>query len=386
MPFLHDHRRRVPTQDHDRSVAVGVVPVPTRGTAELRLVLSRSAVHGPAGRAGLGRKGRVHLHETMRLVEQHRLDLVPADVQDGAVQSALLCNVPARLRDGAGGRGRHVLRAQPLDHDCSVATGNLRRGLVRPVLADAGLLGPQGGNPALCLGVTNGATLPPGSDALRLADAPVQVGHAGGQAVAGAVREHQGDGHAPVDADSAARVGNISVDQATDGHLPAQGGAADRRLSDRSYQRARQAQLHPADLGQADTPPAAVDLLEGNLAPSVAESVVDALLLRLRIAALGFPRAAIGFIQRLQRALQGRDVNRAHKIDLGPKRGQFAGLRHVVQIVARADLVVPPMVAPLFQRDVPHKATDPGEPGEGIRLLCCRIEPVGETAIHGSLI
>ena len=29
---------------------------------------------------------------------------------------------------------------------------------------------------------------------------------------------------------------------------------------------------------------------------------------------------------------------------------------------------------------------DPGEPGEGIRLLYCWIEPVGETTIHGNLI
>ena len=101
MPFLHDHRRRVPTQNVNRRVAVGVVPVPARGATELRLALARSAVHGPAGRAGLGRKGWIDLHDAGRLVEQHRLDLVPAGVEDGAVEAALLGDVATRGGNGA---------------------------------------------------------------------------------------------------------------------------------------------------------------------------------------------------------------------------------------------------------------------------------------------
>ncbi len=50
MPFLHDHRRRVPTQDVDCSIMVGMGAEAARATVERRLAFT---VHGSAGRAGL---------------------------------------------------------------------------------------------------------------------------------------------------------------------------------------------------------------------------------------------------------------------------------------------------------------------------------------------
>ena len=51
MPFLHEHRRRVPTQDYLCRIDVRVVSMSTGGADEARLVLATSAVHRAAREA-----------------------------------------------------------------------------------------------------------------------------------------------------------------------------------------------------------------------------------------------------------------------------------------------------------------------------------------------
>ena len=53
MPFLHVHRRRVPTQDVFRSVVVCMFSVAAILTGKSRLALTRFSVHGSAFRTGL---------------------------------------------------------------------------------------------------------------------------------------------------------------------------------------------------------------------------------------------------------------------------------------------------------------------------------------------
>jgi len=53
MPFLHAHRRRVPRQDVDRSVVVGMVAEAAVATGKDRLAFTAFPVHGSAGRTGL---------------------------------------------------------------------------------------------------------------------------------------------------------------------------------------------------------------------------------------------------------------------------------------------------------------------------------------------
>ena len=57
MPFLHEHRRRVPTQDYTCRISVSVVRVAAYTADKRRLVLAALAVNGPAFRAGLRRIG-----------------------------------------------------------------------------------------------------------------------------------------------------------------------------------------------------------------------------------------------------------------------------------------------------------------------------------------
>ena len=49
MPFLHDHRRRVPTQDVDCSIVVSMGTEAASATAERRLAFAAVPVHGFAG-------------------------------------------------------------------------------------------------------------------------------------------------------------------------------------------------------------------------------------------------------------------------------------------------------------------------------------------------
>ena len=122
----------------DCSVLVGIGTEAACSADEGRLVLAASTVHGPAARTPLRGKAWVHLHDTMRLVKQHRFDLVPAHVENGAIEPALLCDVAAGFLHGSGGAGGHVPDAQSLTNRSSLVPADGGCGLVRPGLADKG--------------------------------------------------------------------------------------------------------------------------------------------------------------------------------------------------------------------------------------------------------
>ncbi len=364
------HARSVPPVENvDRRVSVGVVSVPARGADEGRLVLAASAIHGPAGRAGLRRVARVNLDETGDLVGKHRFDLMPADVQDCAVQAALLCNVPAggvnRSFSGAG----HVLGAQPFDHNTAVTGGNVAGNDVRPMLSGSGLPGLDGGNAALCLRPTNGTALAAGCDTLRLPGGSLMPGNLCRELVGGAIREHKRDGDATVNPNGDAVVCGLGVNQAADADLPSENGSGNGCLADASFDRARQSEANPSDFWQPDPAPTAVDLLNPDLSAGKREGVMHTLFLRLRVSAKPFPRAAVCFVKRLQRALLGRDVHSPNKVELGSQCCQFASLRDVVEIVAGVFLIAPPMVAALFNGKVPDQPAHTSEPRHHRRLI-----------------
>lgn len=55
MPFLHDHRRRVPPQDIQSCIVVCICAVSAVATSKNRLALSAFLVHGSAVTASLAR-------------------------------------------------------------------------------------------------------------------------------------------------------------------------------------------------------------------------------------------------------------------------------------------------------------------------------------------
>lgn len=63
MAFLHEHRRRVPTQDHLCRIGVGVFKVAAACADKARLVLATSAVNCTTRRASLARVAGGNFHK-----------------------------------------------------------------------------------------------------------------------------------------------------------------------------------------------------------------------------------------------------------------------------------------------------------------------------------
>ena len=375
MPDLHVQQRDVPTPfDILRRVQVGVLHMPAGGTTKLLLVLARSAVHCAAARAGLGGVSGIDLLKIERLVGQHRFDLMPTDIQDGAVQSALLGDAVQPRPLG------HVLCPQALDNDGSVIAGDFGRGAVRPVLADTGLLSPDLCRALNGLTVAVAAALASGRDTLQAFVLGVQAVNARRQRVAGAVTQHQRHGNATINTNRPAHVLNVAIDQATDTDLPAKRGACNGRLPDAALNRASVAELDPTNLGQTDARPFGIQLFNGDLAPNKAEAVASASLLELGKASLTLEESLKGGLQILHRSLLGGLTNGADKVELSAQVFQLPRLCDKVQIVARRALVLPPMIDPLIKAQVPHKTAHTGKFQHRLMLFTRGFQSVCEAA------
>ncbi len=147
MPFLHEHERRVPTQDDLCRIDVRVVSMSAGGADEARLVLATPAVHRAAREACA--RGVVGGHFDQRsaaffqLAVQQGFKEMPALVQDRPVQTGLLANsAPRFLHRPTSGTG-HVPGVQVFDHDRAEAPREIGAGPVEPIAADTGAAGRQ---------------------------------------------------------------------------------------------------------------------------------------------------------------------------------------------------------------------------------------------------
>ncbi len=381
------HARSVPpVQDYDRRVMVGVPTVPARYAQEDRLAFATVSGHGPAGRAGLGRIGRVDADNSRRFVGEHGLNLMPPDVKDGSVQAALLGDVPSGEFDGTFCARRHRLSAKLFDNDSPVPAGNGGCRLVSPMFPNASLLRSQRRNSALCFLVTNGPTFPSAGNALSFPNALFQNAYAYWKAVRASIAQHQGYGDASVNSDRAAGVSHIAIDKASNGNLPTKRCLRNRNFAYLAFHWARQAKLDPSNLRKPDLAPFGVDLLHQDFSSTVAKGFVGTLLLKIRVATLTLPSKSVGTVQRLKCALQGGDVDSSDKIDLSPEQSEFSGLGHIVQVVPCTGLVAPPMVPALFQGEVPDKPARPRKLRHRGGLVWRRAQNVAEASVHNSLI
>jgi hypothetical protein len=89
MAFLHEHRRRVPTQDYLGCIDVRVIPMAAGGADEARLVLATPAVHRATREACARGVVGGHFHKCsalfFQLVGEQGLEEMPALVQDRPV-------------------------------------------------------------------------------------------------------------------------------------------------------------------------------------------------------------------------------------------------------------------------------------------------------------
>ncbi len=344
-------------QDHDRSVAVGVVPMPARGADEGRLVLAASSVHGPAGRAGLRTVGRIDLNQPRRFVGQHHFDLMPSDVQDRAVQPAFCPDISPRLGKRALCGARHGTGAQLFDNDSPEAAGNIRGGFMRAMLAGAGLLGLHCSTAADSLAPAVRPALAPGRGPLRLAVLALKDGDVGGKAVTGAIRQHQRNGDTTINADRQAVINGFLIEHAPNADLPAQCRTDNGGFADGALHGARPAEPQPADLGHLHAPPPLVEAFNGDFTPREAEGIASALALELREPSLPLEEPLKRSVEVLQDASLSGLADGGNPIKFGTQPLQLAALRHIVEVVARGALILPPVVAALLKRNIPDDTT-----------------------------
>lgn len=154
MQTLHVQQRCVPPPfDIDRCIDVGVVSVTTIDANEARLAFAASRIDDVTCGAGLarepGRDGHDLTAAFLHLVGEDRRELVPARVEDHAVEPRFLANIAAWSLDRAPRRGGHAARVQVFEHDDTVAAADIERSAVVEVAADAGLPCLEPGDAAL---------------------------------------------------------------------------------------------------------------------------------------------------------------------------------------------------------------------------------------------
>ena len=344
------------------------------GADEGRLALATSTVHCAAARAGLGGVGWIDLLQVERFIGKHRFDLVPSDIQYGAVQSTLLGYAFQLSPLG------HVLGAQPLNDHRAVLSGDVGRGFMRPMLADTSLLGLYIGRTLDRLAVAVAAPLAAGRDALQSLMLLIQPVDAFGQRVACAIGQHERDNHSPVDTDGTADIFNVTVDQTADTDLPSEFCAGHGRFADAAFKRTGAAEFDPTKFGQLHAGPFGVQLLDANIATHEAEAVTDAGFLELREAALTLEEPTESRIQILHRALLAFLTDRFHKIIFSAQVFKLPRLGDEIQVVACRALILPIVVDPLVKAQVPDKATHTSKFQHRLMLFTRGFQSVCEAA------
>ncbi|WP_246763272.1 hypothetical protein [Rhizobium sp. 007] len=259
---------------------------------------------------------------------------MPALFEDRPVQARLLADVGCGRVHGSPGAARHVARGEVFQHDRCEATGDIKTGLVPPILPDAGSTGLQGCNAAAGLRVATRPALAPRQNALGPALPGLDLRKAGRHPPMLPGRKRQRVRHAPVDPHGGQIVlRDGMVDFAGEDDVPAVRRQAHRHIHGLATQAPRVAELHPADLGKARGGPLAVQALDLDLPPLKAEGAVHALLAGRGISCAPGEEVGIRLIQIAQGLLLGRHMHGGNPVERGPQGGQFPRLGDVVQAV-----------------------------------------------------
>ncbi len=194
MPILHDHRRRVPPQDIDRSIVVCVGAATASATTERRLALAAFRVDGPARSTGLRRTVGGHLHQMsatlLELVIEECFKEMPALVQDRPVEASLGPHIGPRCRGRTPRTRGHASGIEVFQDPRSKLPGQIARDPMVPVPADPRLTGGQPCDPGPGLGIPARSTCAPRQGLLgaslallegQIVDQPADPGEPGEQ-------------------------------------------------------------------------------------------------------------------------------------------------------------------------------------------------------------
>jgi len=387
MPFLHAHRRRVPAQDVDRSIVVGVGAKAAMATVERSLAFAAFSVYGSTCRTGLRGVGGINGYERpaalFELVSKDSGKTEPALIENTAIQPSFLADHAARLFNRTLGRGGHVVDPQVFDHHGAKSPRDGERGLVVPIAADASATSRALGRPSQRLGVTDGTALASRRRSLCASAALFNSFERGRDRKALAGRQRQRVGDAAIYANWRANIDRRDVfNLAGEADVPAKRIHRDGHVFDRTAHCPGITELDPANLGQADSRPFAVEPFGLYLATLKAEGVVDAALTRCRIAGATVEEVAERPVEIAQRLLLASLRNGGNPAVFGAKGGQFARLRDIVELRPGFTLEVPPPVPALFERQIVDQAAHASELPEQAFLFGARSQLVAEAAKH----
>lgn len=389
MPFLHDHKRRVPTQDVDCSIVVGMDAEAAGATVERRLAFTAFPVYGSAGRTGLRGMARIDLAKVsapfFKFVGQHGFKSEPALIKDRSVEARLLPDVGSRSFRRSLGTAGHVAGGEVFQHDRAVAASKAKAGLVSPVLPDARRPRLQGRDTAAGLRMAGRVTLAARHGALRTTLGLLDLRYAGREPQMLTGRKRQRVGDTPVYSNGRQVIGRGGVlDLTGKGDVPAARGKAYRRVHRRAAQGPGIAELHPSDLGQAHGGPLTVQPLRFYLSSLKAEGVVRTLLAGRWVSRTACKEVGIGPIQIAQSLLLRRHMHGGNPVEGRPQQRQFPSLGDVVQPTAGLALVVPPPIPALLKGEVVDQSHNTGELPEQGFLSGVRRKLVSEGAMdHG---
>ena len=183
MPFLHDHKRRVPPQNVYRCIVIGIHAVPAMATDNGRLVLATFSVHGSAFRTGLRCVVSRYIAKVsapfFQFVAKNGFEDMPTLMQDRPVQPRLLAHHTPRIGKSAFGTGSHILDVELFKHHGAKAFARIPRNPMVPILADAPLTGLYGRDTVSFFGVSDGPAFSASKNTLSLST--VKHGKAGRQ-------------------------------------------------------------------------------------------------------------------------------------------------------------------------------------------------------------
>lgn len=371
------HARGVSSvQYYDRSVAVGIVRMPTGSAGKVRLALATLPVDCPAGRAGLRRISWVDLCEASGFVKQHRFDLVPASVQYNSVQSSLLRDVVAGSINGSLGGTRHIFRSKPLQNYAAIIPANLSSGFVRPMFANAGHLSRKPSNPKNRFMPTGRAALTPRSNAMGLFCLVFNRIEVRGQPISGSVRQHYRNAHPAIYANCEAVVLQRGFLFTANTDLPSYGRERNSGFTYGADHISREAQLYPTNFWESYATPFAIESFNSDFSPGKREALIFSLLFGLRETRVSFPCTLKSIFKGFKHSLLRGAWHRANKIEFRADSGQFSALRNIIEIISGSILEPAPMLAALFKRQIPNQTAHTSKLRENSDLLSGRLKHV----------
>ena len=366
MPFLHDHKRRVPPQIVYRCIVIGIHVVPAMATDKSRLVLTTFSVYGPAFRTGLRCVVSRYLAKVsapvFQFVAKQGFEDMPTLIQDRPVQPRLLAHHTPRIGKSAFGTGSHTLDVELFKHRGAKAFAKIPRNpIMVPILADAPLTGLYGRDTASLSGVSDGAAFSASKHTMSLSHFAVKHGKAGRQGQHLARGQCQCFRHPAVNTDLR-RQGcgrSIMLNREVEANMPTARGEIDRDVVQCASQRPCVAVSHPADLGQSDLGPLGIQLASLDFTALKAERIVDAMPSESAVFYDTIEEVGVGSVKVAQGLLLRSNMDSAKPVEFFAQHGQFTGLGRVVDGVPCRGLELPPEIAALLKCNVVTRRQTP---------------------------